>query len=356
MAQGADSIKAKKGGLFEGLSMAQVVAGALAAVTSMLLASQIGITGSVIGVGVGSVVSAVASQMYKKFLTKSAEKIRDVLPGDGNSFAPGTDPADDIAATRRIEADAVPSVDVAEVAIAGKTMPFDAVAIRRSRTPRVDDDALCDDVTVRRARLLRERKRRVQRRVIAVSAVSAVVAVLMSALVVNFVTTGQGLGIKAQPLMASSVWGGLADSGNTSTPSTPSDAVGSGSVGSAASGSSSSAGATDGSSGTQDGTQGSAGSEKPSDGTQGGTTSGGDQSGSSSGSTTPDAGGSTGGSGSTGSTDTGGSTGSGSGSSGSTGSGSSSSSSSGGSSSSGTTGSASGTGASASSSTRVATS
>lgn len=352
MAQGADSIKAKKGGLFEGLSMAQVVAGALAAVTSMLLASQIGIAGSVIGVGVGSVVSAVASQMYKKFLTKSAEKIRDVLPGDGSSQASDADTADEIAATRRIEAAAVPCVDVAEVAIAGKTMPFDAVAIRRSRTPRVDDDALCDDVTVRRARLLRERKKKIQRRVIAVSAVSAVAAVLMSALVVNFVTTGQGLGVKTQPLVTSSVWAGSADSGSAPAPSASSDAAGSGS----AAGSSSSGGAAGESSGTQGGGQGSTGSEKPSDGAQGGSTPGGDQSGDSSGSTTPDAGGSTGGSGSSGSTDTGGSTGSGSGSSGSAGSGSGSSGSTGGSSSSGATGSASGTGATASSSTRVTTS
>ena len=352
MAQGADSIKAKKGGLFEGLSMAQVVAGALAAVTSMLLASQIGIAGSVIGVGVGSVVSAVASQMYKKFLTKSAEKIRDVLPGDGSSQASDADTTDEIAATRRIEAAAVPCVDVAEVAIAGKTMPFDAVAIRRSRTPRVDDDALCDDVTVRRARLLRERKKKIQRRVIAVSAVSAVAAVLMSALVVNFVTTGQGLGVKTQPLVTSSVWAGSADSGSAPAPSASSDAAGSGS----AAGSSSSGGAAGESSGTQGGGQGSTGSEKPSDGAQGGSTPGGDQSGDSSGSTTPDADGSTGGSGSSGSTDTGGSTGSGSGSSGSAGSGSGTSGSTGGSSSSGATGSTSGTGATASSSTRVTTS
>lgn len=356
MAQGADSIKAKKGGLFEGLSMAQVVAGALAAVTSMLLASQIGIAGSVIGVGVGSVVSAVASQMYKKFLTKSAEKIRDVLPGDGSSQASDADTTDEIAATRRIEAAAVPCVDVAEVAIAGKTMPFDAVAIRRSRTPRVDDDALCDDVTVRRARLLRERKKKIQRRVIAVSAVSAVAAVLMSALVVNFVTTGQGLGVKTQPLVTSSVWAGSADSGSAPAPSASSDAAGSGSAAGSSSGSSSSGGAAGESSGTQGGGQGSTGSEKPSDGAQGGSTPGGDQSGDSSGSTTPDAGGSTGGSGSSGSTDTGGSTGSGSGSSGSTGSGSGTSGSTGGSSSSGATGSTSGTGATASSSTRVTTS
>lgn len=61
MAQEANSRKGKLGGLFDDLSIAQVVAGAFAAVTSMLLASQIGIYGSAIGVGVGSVVSAVAS-------------------------------------------------------------------------------------------------------------------------------------------------------------------------------------------------------------------------------------------------------------------------------------------------------
>ena len=49
-------------GLFEGLSVSQVTAGALAAVTSMLLSAQIGIAGSVIGVAVGSVVSTVSSQ------------------------------------------------------------------------------------------------------------------------------------------------------------------------------------------------------------------------------------------------------------------------------------------------------
>ena len=76
MARDAGGGKAKRSRLFDDLSIAQVVAGALAAVTSMLLASQIGIYGSVIGVGVGSVVSAVASQLYKKFFTASAETMR----------------------------------------------------------------------------------------------------------------------------------------------------------------------------------------------------------------------------------------------------------------------------------------
>ena len=82
MAQEANSRKGKLGGLFDDLSIAQVVAGALAAVTSMLLASQIGIYGSAIGVGVGSVVSAVASQLYQKFLQRSADKLKEIHPGE----------------------------------------------------------------------------------------------------------------------------------------------------------------------------------------------------------------------------------------------------------------------------------
>ena len=69
-------------GLFEGLSVSQVTAGALAAVTSMLLSAQIGIAGSVIGVAVGSVVSTVSSQLYKKFLAGSAEKLRGFASSD----------------------------------------------------------------------------------------------------------------------------------------------------------------------------------------------------------------------------------------------------------------------------------
>ena len=71
-AEAAEAEEAPKrkglGGLLEGLSVPQVAAGALAAVTSMLLSSKIGIAGSVIGVAVGSVVSTVASQVYKQFL------------------------------------------------------------------------------------------------------------------------------------------------------------------------------------------------------------------------------------------------------------------------------------------------
>ena len=85
-AEAAETEKAPErkglGGLLEGLSVPQVAAGALAAVTSMLLSSKIGIAGSVIGVAVGSVVSTVASQVYKQFLQASADKLRELNPLD----------------------------------------------------------------------------------------------------------------------------------------------------------------------------------------------------------------------------------------------------------------------------------
>lgn len=67
---------------FKGISVPQLVAGALAAVTSFLLSARIGIAGSVIGVAVGSIVSAVSSQLYQNILKASSEKLQDVKGGD----------------------------------------------------------------------------------------------------------------------------------------------------------------------------------------------------------------------------------------------------------------------------------
>ena len=61
---------------FKGISFTQVLAGSLAAVTAFLLSSKIGIAGSVIGVAMGSIVSAVASQLYQNVIHASSKKIQ----------------------------------------------------------------------------------------------------------------------------------------------------------------------------------------------------------------------------------------------------------------------------------------
>lgn len=63
-------------GLFDGISVAQVVAASAAAATSMLLASKIGIAGSVIGAAVSSMVTVVCSQLYRNALDASAQKLK----------------------------------------------------------------------------------------------------------------------------------------------------------------------------------------------------------------------------------------------------------------------------------------
>lgn len=198
----------RKGGLFDDLSATQVIAGALAAVTSMLLASQIGIAGSVIGVAVGSVVSAVASQLYKKFLAASAEKIKDLHPIEASAgaatFGPPADEAMPSEAAGQGESETAWRGN-------GETNRFDTVAIpaktavlpvvpRQSTTPSLGDTALQGDATVIRAKTMRRRKKQLQRRVAAVAAVSALVAVVVSAFLVNAVTDGQGIGAKVSPL------------------------------------------------------------------------------------------------------------------------------------------------------------
>lgn len=206
-AEAAEAEEAPKrkgiGGLLEGLSVPQVAAGALAAVTSMLLSSKIGIAGSVIGVAVGSVVSTVASQVYKQFLQASADKLRELNPLDeaGSSAAGGEtrmmpEAAGGSFATRVM--DAMPASGAAAA-------PDDLAAVggpAASATPTrsVHDLRENGETGVLRGRAEHLRRQRMQRGVIAVSVVSALAAVAISAGIINLVTAGEGVGTKTEPL------------------------------------------------------------------------------------------------------------------------------------------------------------
>ena len=209
--------------LFEGLSGAQLTAGALAAVTSMLLSAQIGIAGSVIGVAVGSVVSTVASQVYKRFLEQSATKLRGMRDSDEESSTGGVGDAeglegfkevpfgtkeDDAASTEedvRADGPKVGQTEQAEFA-GGSMRSVDRLASgrviaggvpgRATATPHLGDKSLAGDITAQHVREKREHDKRMQRGVIAVSIVSALVAVAVSAGFVMLTTQGQGLGAK----------------------------------------------------------------------------------------------------------------------------------------------------------------
>ena len=250
-------------GLFEGLSVSQVTAGALAAVTSMLLSAQIGIAGSVIGVAVGSVVSTVSSQLYKKFLAGSAEKLRGFASSDNEeenaaanavaaqsatqSFAHAQTTVMPISrapfegaetttlpsvgtAARAFNEAAVPSANSAETSVlsAGQIVGADAHDMRgsqaaqgaQSNTPRINSatghTGNASHVTGV-VEIEAQKQKTMQRRVLAVSVASSLAAILLFAGLVLMFTGGEGIGTKVAPFTGEVVTNQLADENSVAT-------------------------------------------------------------------------------------------------------------------------------------------
>lgn len=189
--------KGKLAVLFEDLSIAQVIAGALAAATVFLLSSVIGVAGSLIGAAVGSIVSAVSSQVYKKMLSASADKIRDVAPDGVSANQADLDETRLMAPVSSSETRVIDSGKVA--ASATKVMGADDI---RYQAHASSDKAV--DPALQRAHVRRRRKARVQRSVIIVSVVSALIAIVISAGLIHVFTDGQGIGEKTEPIFTAS--------------------------------------------------------------------------------------------------------------------------------------------------------
>lgn len=161
---GTQPIPIKKG-LFDGISVAQVIAASAAAATSMLLASRIGIAGSVIGAAVSSMVTVICSQLYRNALDASARKLKAKQVGHayeqdalrGYASAEGPSATDEAAA-------GAPQIRIAPTKLQARA------AAERSAS---------------------------KRKIAAVSALIAIAAVAASAGIIMLTTSGQGLGTKA---------------------------------------------------------------------------------------------------------------------------------------------------------------
>lgn len=303
--EGASSRKSTLRELFDDLSIAQVIAGALAAATVFFLSSTIGWAGSLIGAAIGSVVSAISSQVYKKMLSVSADKIRDKTPttyfgatgdaeqdeGEQSTIGQETkDRSGHESETQVLSASDVDKTMVLPVPeVTPATLVMDANDVRyRVQQPSDDDPAL------RRAQARRNRKARYQRRVLIVSIISALIAIAISSLVIVFATAGEGIGSKPQPIISSQVaqsrpastavgsgTGATGDQGtSTSDEGNSSDQSGSSSDNSSTDGTSGSgsgdgttgdsSGTGSGDSGDQSGTDSGSGSDSSGDGGTGG--------------------------------------------------------------------------------------
>lgn len=181
-----------KAGLFDGISKAQVLAGALASVTSMLLSSKIGIAGSVIGVAIGSIVSTVASTVYKNILNNSANALKNasVFNTSGNDMNSDSDTVENEAASgANLDKTAV---DVAMQSYLGEDNLGDAA--HDTASPRIAPDSLIEKNAERRKKQLRNK-------VIAFSVIASLVAVAVTAILITAFTGGEGIGRKTDPIL-----------------------------------------------------------------------------------------------------------------------------------------------------------
>ena len=195
---------------FHDISWAQIIAGALAAMTSFWLAAKIGVAGSIIGVAIGSIVSAVASQIYKNVLEASGQKLQESVVGgsDQDDDDSRTDSDADSGAdgqTTTLPAQGKGHSDKSSDAADGSTQVMAPVDGSTQVMPPVNDEKSAAKTgrtvsssngprTHAASMTANSRKKLDQRRrnVIIVSVVSALVAVLLSALAINALTKGEG--------------------------------------------------------------------------------------------------------------------------------------------------------------------
>lgn len=170
---------APKKGLFDDISIPQIIAGAAAAATSVALASKIGIAGSVIGAAVSSVITVVSSQVYRHFISASAEAIK------------GTHAAVDYPAGAYEPVE--PNADE-HLGGAATTQEMRQIA-GRATTARVAPNSL-------RAKAAAERSQ-TQKKVIVFSVAIAIVAVIACAGAILITTAGEGLGARPDPILSS---------------------------------------------------------------------------------------------------------------------------------------------------------
>ena len=183
---------APKKGLFDDISIPQIIAGAAAAATSVALASKIGIAGSVIGAAVSSVITVVSSQVYRHFISASAEALK------------GTHAAVDY------PAGAYEPVELnAEEHLGGAATTQEMRQVAgRATTARVAPNSL-------RAKAAEERSQ-TQKKAIIFSIAIAIVAVIACAGAILITTAGEGLGERPEPILSSRTTEHDADSSDQS--------------------------------------------------------------------------------------------------------------------------------------------
>ncbi len=210
-ANGADDQRDKKdekderaGGVFGDLSFAQILASALAAGVSFSLSSQIGVAGSLIGAIVGAAAATVASSVLNNLFSKSAEAIKGAVGTDAGEAPAAEKPAASAAgetslmphpvdADQPAGAEAPAGATATQSLAAGETRPATASLADDTEVKFAPSGTRIAPASLRRA-VHESQRRDTKRRLVVVSVVAGIAAVLISALLVNALTQGKGIG------------------------------------------------------------------------------------------------------------------------------------------------------------------
>lgn len=170
----------EKPGLFDGLSLAQIVAAAAAGATSMALSSTIGFGGSIINAAVSSVITVVCSQVYRHVLDATGEKVKEGIDSIGSNRSEDSTGAQ----TAR------PADEAGTAATVQTAMPNDETI----QGTRVAPESLREEAEARET----DKRSSTQKKVIIFSIVLAVIAVVVCAGAIILGTHGQGIGEKTE--------------------------------------------------------------------------------------------------------------------------------------------------------------
>lgn len=210
-ANGADDQRDKKdeqderaGGVFGDLSFAQILASALAAGVSFSLSSQIGVAGSLIGAIVGAAAATVASSVLNNLFSKSAEAIKGAVSTDAGEAPAAEKPAASAAgetslmphpvdADQPVGAEPPAGATATQNLAAGETRPATASLADDTEVKFAPSGTRIAPASLRRA-VHESQRRDTKRRLVVVSIVAGIAAVLISALLVNALTQGKGIG------------------------------------------------------------------------------------------------------------------------------------------------------------------
>ncbi len=185
----------RAGGVFGDLSFAQILASALAAGVSFSLSSQIGVAGSLIGAIVGAAAATVSSSVLNNLFSKSAEAIRGAVGPDDSGEPEAEKPAGASAAG---QTKLMPHPVDADKTVAAASA---AAATQSAATASADDTEVkfapsgtrIAPASLRRA-VHESQRRDTRKRLVVASVIAGVAAVLISALLVNTLTQGKGIG------------------------------------------------------------------------------------------------------------------------------------------------------------------